>query len=229
MATSPGPDAAAAPAGRVRWRRVLLWLLIGVLGLIAVTHAAGGTTMTWAGIGTGVLVLAGGWLVINPWLHRHLHPGGKPGMRTRTTKTTRTRGSLNYPGQRGRGLRQPFRSPGSRGRRHRPVMAPFRRPGGAGSRRRGKGSSGILGRRRRPAGSISPRRRGGAGVPGRRTGALSRRSRRPSGRPGSGTGSRRANRRFTPFRKGSGPVSGSRRGSRSFRSEERRVGKECSR
>ena len=216
MATSPGPD--AAPAGRVRWRRVLLVLTAGVLGLIAITHAVGGTTMTWIGIGAGVLVLAGGWLIINPWLHRHLHPGGKPEKRARS----RTRGSLNYPGQRGRGLRQPFRSPGSPGRRHRPAMAPFRRPGGAGSRR--ARSSGILGRRRRPAGSaVSPRRRGGAGQPRRRIGALSRHSRRPVGRPGSGTGSRLAARRFTPFRSRSRSFSGRRRSSGPFSGTRRKT------
>src|SRR6516164_3796226 len=167
MATASGPSAAAD--GRVRWRRVLLWVLLAVLGIIALTHVVGGATMAWAGSGIGVLALVGGWLVINPWLHRHRYPGGKPERKTRS----RTQGSLNYPGQRGRGLRQPFRSPGSPGRRHRPAMAPFRRPGGAGSRR--ARSSGILGRRRRPAGSaVSPRRRGGAGQPRRRIGALSR-------------------------------------------------------
>src|SRR6516164_3374079 len=184
MATSSAPS--TPDTGHVRWRRVLLLTLIPVLGIMWAGGALGAGTVELAGAGLGVLALVGGWLVINPWLHKHRYPGGKPERKTRS----RTQGSLNYPGQRGRGLRQPFRSPGSRGRRSSGAL--FRRGNGTGQRRRGTGGSGTLGRRRRPAGSsaVSTKRRGGTGLARRRSGTF----RRTSGSPGrrSGTSGRRS-------------------------------------
>jgi len=159
MATSSAPS--TPDTGHVRWRRVLLLTLIPVLGIMWAGGALGAGTVELAGAGLGVLALVGGWLVINPWLHKHRYPGGKP-------ERKRTTGSLNYPGQRGKGLRQPFRPGGSMSRRHRPAMAPFRRRGGAGLRPgTGRHRGSTWGRRGRSgAGLVSPKRRGGSGLTG---------------------------------------------------------------
>ena len=108
MATGTGPSAPPAPTGHVRWRRRLLILVVLAGGIVALTHRVGGTTMEWVGIGIGGLLLVGGWLVINPWLQHHLHPHGPRQKKSR-------RGSLNYPGQSGKGLRVPLRPAGRTG------------------------------------------------------------------------------------------------------------------
>src|SRR4249920_1656174 len=69
MATNTGPDAPPAPTGHVRWRRVLLILMIPVLGFVGIGHAAGAGVME-----TGGLVAAGavaGGAVLYPRIRRH--------------------------------------------------------------------------------------------------------------------------------------------------------------
>jgi hypothetical protein len=199
--TAPAPP--RGPAGRVRWRRRLLYLLAAVAVVTAAEHRLGGrTTMEVAAAGAGIIVLG---LVIwrLPHLKRHFGIGNR-----------RPSGSLNYPGQRGRGLMRPLRA-GS-------AATPPRRRTGAGL------LSGRPRRRSRPGGSLNyPGQRGrGLMRPARRRGGMlrsrrhagttprARRGRSPvSGRGGAGSAlaGRRAARRISAGRSRSG-----RAGSRLF-------------
>ena len=163
MATA-GPSSPPPAAVHGRGRRNLLVLLMAVAGVVVLFHAVGGTAMAGIGIGLAGFVV----LVLLVWkfpkIWRHLHPAGKDQWHRRS----RT-GSLNYPGQKGRGLpsirARRHGPPGSTmSRRHRPAMAPFRQRGGAGLRAGTRGHRGLVpAGRRRPAGTAA-RRGGGAGV-----------------------------------------------------------------
>ncbi|HXJ25334.1 MAG TPA: hypothetical protein VNH17_06530, partial [Streptosporangiaceae bacterium] len=182
MATAEPEETAAppqSPVGRVRWRRVLLYLLGGAVAVTAAEHVLGGrTTAGVAAAGVGIIVLG---LVIwrLPHLRKHFHNPNK-----------RPSGSLNYPGQRGRGLMRPLRAGSSASPQRRRAGAglisgrPRRptRPGGAGSGRRG---AGML-RSRRHAGTTSRARRGRSPVSGRGGAGSALAGRRAARRPGAG-------------------------------------------
>ena len=197
------------PAGRISWRRRLLYLLLAAIGVTVAVHAFGGahvgiTGLSLAGLAVAILVI-----LRLPHLRKHFHNPYKKGGGS---------GSLNYPGQRGLGLRRPVRGKGSGPGLPR-LMRPHRSGSSPASPRRHRSGAGLLSRSRRTGGAGQARsgRRGAGILRGRRsagTAPRARRGRSPgSGRGGAGSAlaGRRAARRTSAGRSRSG-----RAGSRPF-------------
>ncbi|HXJ27624.1 MAG TPA: hypothetical protein VNH17_18055 [Streptosporangiaceae bacterium] len=202
MAATAGEESAAGTrAGRVGWRRGLLVILAAAFAFPIAGHVFGGRL---AGEGLGVLagaVLLGYVIYRLPRLRRHF---ARPG------------GSLNYPGQRGKGLlRPPSRAPAAHRRWELKLPGSSRRASGSGR----SGGSGRKGPGLRLPGSG---RKGSGTGPGRKGTGLLRRSRAGtgSGRRGSvlgkpGTG-RKGTGLFRRSRAGTGTGTG-RKGTGLFR------------
>ena len=65
-------EAPAAPTGRVRWRRVLLWLLVAGIAVIGLGHVLGGASSVTLAIGTGAGLLVLGFLWFFPRIMRQI-------------------------------------------------------------------------------------------------------------------------------------------------------------